>query len=387
MESDLKKKDDEMDGARSQASAANVEKQEWTDLRVGLEDKLAEAQNLNESMKQELNQLRGQLNGGAADASLQRENDELRHSLQQQQQVTDEVRNEAQTFLSEMRMISQQSAATYEKQVELEKTVEQLEQEVREWRNRYARTKTQLRSLRATSLGLAVDQDVSQLRDKGFLQDNGLVKDVHVTKYQIAIDDLLQRARRDMPEQVINSMKQVVVCVRRITRDVDESTPHDDELAAQQTKLKAKVSSTANSLITATKNFAGSSGLSPVSLVDASASHLTAAIVELLRAAKIRTTPDGELEDDDDGSMTPVDSSGFFSPRSTAQTSNQGSLPPPPAFQGLGGVRASAESSAYSPVSSPRESMDPYSRGGANGMTNGYGHDNHDGYKMNGYGY
>lgn len=399
METTLKQKEDEMDGARSQASASSVEKQEWADLRMSLENKLTDAQNLNESMKQELDRLRDdhdrevdslreQLSGGGADESLQRENDDLRHSLQQQQQVTDEVRQEAQTFLSEMRMLSQQSASTYEKQVELEKSVEQLEQEVREWRNRYARTKTQLRSMRATSLGLAVDQDVSSLRDKGFLQDNGLVKDVHVTKYQMAIEELLQRARKDTSEQVIDAMKLVVVGVRRITRDVDESTPNDDDHVAQQTKLKAKVSSTANNLITVTKNFAASSGLSPVSLVDAAASHLTAAIVELLRVAKIRHTPNEELDDEDDGSMTPVDSSGYFSPRSTAQTSNQESLPPPPAFQGLGGVRASAESSAYSPVSSPRESMDPYSRNGTNGMTNGYGHDGRaSDYKMQAYGY
>lgn len=412
----MKKKDDEvniaLDGERSRATAANMEKKEWADLRIGLEDKLAEAQNLNASMKQELDRIKddhhretrelqtrlqdlerdsGSMDGGG---DLQSENEQLRNSLHQQQRVTEEVRSEAQEFLREMRMLSDQSHSRYEKQVELERTVEQLEDEVRDWRNRYARTKTQLRSLRSSSLGLSADQDAARLvREKGFTDERGLVKDVHVTKFQIAIDELLQTARKDDPEKATDAMKAVVVTVRRITRDVDDATRHDNDFAQQLGRMKARVSSTANNLITATKHFSSGAGISPVSLVDAAASHLTIAIVELLRMAKIRATPAGELEDDDDGSVTPVDSGSFFSPRSTTQASSaQDSLPAPPAFQGLGGMRASAESSTYSPVSSPRESMDPYARNGANGMTNGYGHrhDHHDSrtsdYKVHSYG-
>lgn len=389
METTMKEKDD-------QISRSSGGEKEWADIRLGLEDKLAEAQSLNATMKQELervrddhDQLRSQVSSsGGADTQLQRENDDLRHSLQQQKQVTEEVRQEAQEFLSEMRMISQQSALTYEKQVDLERNVEQLENEVREWRNRYARTKTQLRSLKSASMALVVDQDVSMLRDKGFLQDDGLVKDVHVTKYQIAIDELLQCARRDSPEKVTDAMKSVVFSVRRITKDVEQGKPKNDEDAQRQAKLKGRVSSTANNLITASKNFAAGAGLSPVSLLDAAASHLTVALVEFLRIAKIRTTPAEELDDDDDGTVTPVESAGFFSPHSDGQRSmNQDSLPPPPAFQGLGGARASAQSSAYSPINSPRESVDPYTTNGNHGMTNGYGHGNSADYKVSYGGY
>ncbi len=308
-----------------------------------------------------------------ADSQLERENQELRTALREQQQVTEEVRREAEEFLREMRMLSQQSGSAWEKQTETEKTIETLEKEVRDWRNRYARTKTQLRNMRASSMGLSIDQDAGKyIREKGFTTDNGMVKDVHVTKFQISIDELLRRARTEEPEKAIDSMKAVVVSVRRITMDIDESAPKDEDLVQQQAKLKAKVSATANSLITAAKNFAGSAGISPVSLLDAAASHLVAAVVDLLRTVKIRSTPAGELEDDDDGTMTPVDSTGFFSPRSNGQTtstptSTQDSLPPPRPFQGLGGGggggggnRNSADSSAYSPISSPRESVDRY---------------------------
>ncbi|KAK0632994.1 hypothetical protein B0T14DRAFT_533283 [Immersiella caudata] len=417
LEDMLKKKDDELndvlDGERSRATAANMDKKEWDDARADLENRLADAQDLNDSLRRELERikddhanevrdLREQLEdarqtsvniskapSGAANEELVRENEELRRSLREQQQVTKEVRREAQEFLREMRMLSQQSGATWERQAEMEKTVESLEAEVRDWRNRYARTKTQLRNMRASSLGLTIDQDAAKyVREKGFTEENGLVKDVNVTKFQIAIDELLQRARVDNPERVIDSMKAVVVSVRRITKDIDESTPSSEDLLQQQTKLKSRVSSTANNLITASKNFASAAGISPVSLLDAAASHLVAAVVELLRTVKIRATPAGELEDDDDGTITPVDSTGFFSPRSNGQSqvssatsapSLQGSLPPPPPFQGLGGRgRASMDSSTYSPASSPRESYStkrPMSRGGAfgNGAMNSNG--------------
>ncbi|KAH7375686.1 hypothetical protein B0T11DRAFT_11922 [Plectosphaerella cucumerina] len=425
MEDAVRKKDDELanvlDGERSRATASNTEKQEWADLRMNLENKLAEAQDLNASMKSELDRMRddnGRLqdahasetrqlqdeidslqvnlnqmaraaqttnqNQGPSDSQLQQENQQLRQALQEQEQVTEEARREAREFLKEMRMLSQQSGSTWDRQAELEKTVENLEQEVRDWRNRYARTKTQLRNLRASSMGLTIDQEAGRyLREKGFTEDSGLVKDVHVTKFQIAIDELLQQARGDTPDKVIDAMKRVVVSVRRITKDIDESAPADENTAQQQAKLKGKVSSTANNLITASKNFASAAGLSPVSLLDAAASHLVAAVVDMLRTVKIRATPAGELEDDDDGTVTPVDSTGFFSPRTNSIQqpimSQDSSLPLPPAFQGLGPNRVSADSSAYSPVSSPRQSIDPYGRrpmsrslnGATNGATNG----------------
>ena len=411
MEDELKKKDDEfnnaLDDERSRAAALNSERKEWDDARATLENRLAEAQELNDSLQRELDRIRGdhtsetrQLreqieearqssnntrSSGAANPELERENNALRMALEEQEQVTEEVRREAQEFLREMRMISQQSGATWERQAEMEKTIESLENEARMWQNRYASTKTQLRDLRGSSTDLTFDHDAAKyVREKGFMENNGLVKDIHVTKFQIAIDDLLQRARGDSPERVIDSMKAVVASVRRITQDMNASAQNGEGTLQQYQKLKSRVSSTANNLITASKNYASSAGISPVSLLDAAASHLVAAVVELLRAVKIRATPADELEEDDDGTVTPVESTGFFSPQSNGQSqvssiaSVPGSLPPPPPFRGLGaGSHTSLGSSAYSPVSSPRES---YAKGSAarngsitNGSEGGYG--------------
>lgn len=427
MEDDLKRKDDELsnvlDGERARATQANVEKQGFDDLRLNLENKLAEAQNLNDSLRDEIEraradhsnetrELRGQISdlqdrveqerqaavaaasmardSGDANPELERENRGLQDALREQQAITDEVRRNAQNALREMRELSQQSNGAYERQDELERTVEQLEEEVREWRNRYTKAKTQLRSMRAVSMGLAVEREATvHLREKGLTDDNGLVKDVHVTKFQVAIDDILQQARTDNGDKIMDAMKAVVVSVRRINKDLETpapGAPQADEFAQQQGKLKSKVSQAANAFITASKNHANSAGLAPVALLDAAASHLVGAVVDLLRAAKIRPTPIGEL-DDEDGMVTPVDSTGFFSTSNSRQESMtqesftqeamaqnslpqggmapglmaQQDLPPPPPFRGLG-PRESADSSAYSPINSPRESADQSSK-------------------------
>lgn len=411
MEDTLKLKDDELknalDSERSQATALESEKKEFSDLKVNLESKLADAQNLNESLQLELDRIRSQSANvesdlraqveevraaGAASAGqqasterelraqivelqaaasrgmpnkdLERENEELRAELREQQVVTDEVRREAQEFLREMRMLSERSESSYDREEQLLNTMNKLEEEVKDWRNRYARTKAQLRNLRASSIGLTIQQDAERYaKENGFTEANGMVKDVHVTKFQISIDELLQTARVEDPARVIEFMKSVVVTVRRITQDIDEAPASSEEMTKQQAKLKSRVSATANNLITASKNFAAAKGLSPVSLLDAAASHLTSAVVELVRTVKIRPTPAGELDDDDDGVLAPVDTTGFFPVRDVLQDTTQNNNIPT-SFQGLRNDRVSVVSSMYSPLNSPRDStMRPKSSG------------------------
>ncbi|TVY94244.1 Protein SPA2 [Lachnellula willkommii] len=391
MEDNLKAKDDELASVLDQSASANAEKSEWLDLRKNLESQVADAQNLNESLQSEIERVRADqanterelrtelaevrssgdrgLDGDLERENLERENEELRAELDNQQRITDEVRREAQEFLGEMRILSERSSSSYEREEQLSETVNRLEAEVKDWRNRYARTKTQLRSLRASSIGLTIQPNAAKYtKDSGFTQANGLIKDVHITKFQISIDEILQVARTDDPSRVIEFVKIVVVNVRRITQDIDEATSSSGNLSPQQGKLKSRVSATANNLITAAKNFASANGLSPVSILDAAASHLTAAVVELVRTVKIRPTPAGELEDDDDGNLAPVDSTGFFPVRDPRQENNL------PAFQGLRAGRASGDSSMYSPLNSPRESASVRprsSRGPQNGYVNG----------------
>lgn len=381
MEESKRQKDEELTDAlneeRNRVTTMNVEKKELSDLRAKLESQLSEARHLNESLQSELDRVRaehsnverelqaqvdelratGNGHRGIGDSDLERENDELRNELREQQEVTEEVRREAQGFLREMRMLSERSGSSFEREEQLQSQVNKLEEEVKDWRNRYARTKTQLRSLRASSIGLTIQHDAAKYaRESGLTGEDGLVKDVHVTKFQISIDELLRTARTEEPEKVFDYMKAVVVSVRRITQDIEESSSSTGDLAQQQAKMKSRVSATANNLITAARNFAASKGLSPLSLLDAAASHLTTAVVELVKTVKIRPTPAGELEDDDDGVLPAVGTTGFF-PNRDDKPDKQ-----PLPFQGLLHERASAISSVYSNGNSPRGSGSMRSR-------------------------
>lgn len=364
----LRRKDEELDGkderVRSIESSAATEKKELQDLRLKLEDQLADAQNLNTQLQSELDRLRSNhadtehslrqqleqlsLSGGTgangSTEELMQENEQLRRDLREQQELSDDVRVEAQNLLQEMKAIADQKGVSWEQEQALVDQVARLQAEVEEWKNRYSRTKTQLRSVRASSIGLTIQPHMKH--DGQHDSPDGLVRDVHVTKFQIAIDELLRIARSEKPAETIEYTKNVIKAVLKITKDIDDSVP-GGKLNNQQARLKQRVSNTANNLFIASKNFADAKGLSPVSLLDAAASHITTAVVELVRTVKIRPTPAGEYEDDDETTIAP---------HPLSNKANDTAKPTPvPQLA----VRDSNQSSLYSAATSPHVSQQP----------------------------
>lgn len=339
--------------------ARDKERKEWDQLKTDLLRQLSDAQNLSSSlqleltsvrqdqqnMEQELRQRLDTASRGDSDdgdwkvrfEDLHQKYQSLKTEFIKQQDLTEQVRRDASNFLQEMKSLSEQSGANWEREEKLNQDVHRLEEEVKRWKSRYAKTKTQLKHLRTSSLGLS-----GHRHDAGtFVKENeltsadGLVKDVDVTKFQMSIDELLQIARSGEPSRVLEQMKAVVLAVRRITRDIETAQGEGDEPVQSRVKAKSRVSTTANNLITASKNFANSSGISPISLLDAAASHLSAAVVELIRAVGIRPTPAEELgEDDEEDYLAPMQSPGYFS-----VAPSQG--------------RLSGNDSVYSAISSP----------------------------------
>lgn len=224
-----------------------------------------------------------------------------------------------------MKALSDQCSASWEKEEVLLARVAQLEKEVEVWKNRYARAKTQRRNLRVSSVGPPLQlPDVKEYATDGrFVSPDGRVRHVHVTKFQIAIDELLHVARGDDLSSVTEYMKTVIVCTRYITQDVGEAPPGNEDYAAQLSKLKSRVSNFANNLITASKELVSSNGLSPVALLDAAASHLTAAVVELIQLVKVRPSSSDELENEEGDSVIHGDSSAETSPVQNGRFSEQ----------------------------------------------------------------
>lgn len=339
LELDLGAKDDKVRELTSQ-------NEQWTVTTQELDTKLEEAEKLNKSLKDEIEKLKAEQPHYSGEnvlwktkyLKLDRDHGTLQDQLAQQQRLTDDVSRQGQAFLDEMRAMAEAGGGNLEREEKLQAEVHKLEEEVKEWKARYVKTKAHLRSVRASSLGLSIARPDANRHALALKDQDGLVKDVHVTKFQISIDELLRIARSDSPTAVLDQMKAVVLAVRGITSDIEASPPSDknEEMTKRRTKLKGKVSATANNLITASKNFASANGLSPVSLLDAAASHLTAAVVDLLHTVKIRPTPPGELEDDDDGTMEPLQSNGYFNIAETLR-------------------RRSAIESVYSALSTPSD--------------------------------
>ncbi|KAF2677343.1 cell polarity protein-like protein [Lentithecium fluviatile CBS 122367] len=405
LEGTLRDKDGQIqklqDSDRMRDSTSASERAEWDELRYSLEEKVGQAENLNSSLRDEIDRLRSenadvernlraqiadlesnppQQAYDSGDGEWRQRCEELERELNEQQQTTEEVRRDAQTFLQEMRELSSRSDAALEKEERLASQVASLDAELKEWKSRYARAKTQLRTLKASSIGLAAlaSPDITNYaRDASFSTPDGVVKDVHVTNFQLSIDELLQVARRSDPEQVLESMKNVVKCVRAITGDIDSTSLSQLQSPTssvsgdvgspekQHAKLKSRVSATANNLITASKNHASSGGISPVSLLDAAASHLSTAVVELVKQVKVRPTPQDELEnDEEDDRPMPLKPNVYSSYSPYAPTNGNGNV----VGNGLGHQRhrsksGSSASTGYSTYSSPYSGYDRQSIG------------------------
>jgi hypothetical protein len=279
-------------------------------------------------------------------------------------QVTEEVRKEATEFLNQMKVISERADHSFEREEKLNQEIQKLHDEVKEWKSRYAKAKTTIRSIRASSLGLQAPTAGGLFggKDANLVDTKGLVKAVHLTKFQIAIDEVLRVARGINYAQSLDIVKSVVVATRTLTQDLDED--HSEEVL----RLKSRISATANNLTTAAKNHAVGCGLSPVSLVDAAASHLTASVIELVKLVKIRPTQEGDPDEEEfinsvkaikeeEENMFSPNGNNRFMPVGPAKNSNSehlnghGNSPKP---NKNGHERLSNESILYSPLSSPR---------------------------------
>jgi hypothetical protein len=315
LESNLDLRDQELRQAKE-------ENEQWTITKQDLEAKLEEAQKLNASLQSEIDKLKVEQPHFSGEnvlwktkyLKLEQDHTGLQEQLALQRQLTAEVSQQGQAYLEEMRTMAEAGGGDLEREEKLQADVQRLEDEIKNWKSRYVRAKAQLRNVRASTLGFNIARTDASKQAAALQDRDGLVKDIHVTKFQISIDELLQIARSEDPTAVLDHMKSVVLAVRGITSDIETGTSaaKDDEASKRRSKLKTKVSATANNLITASKNFASAGGLSPVSLLDAAASHLTAAIVDLLHAVKIRPTPEGELAEEEEPALEPMQSNGYF---------------------------------------------------------------------------
>lgn len=345
-------------GEEKRSAEMEEEKSQWSALREQLEQKHVDAQLLVDQLQQELEELRlkaqddddargqhdqnllalrQQLDKHQAESAdlrkIEAERDELRRQLQdhqtsaansvdyarieelesdlaKQEKISNEVQEQAMLYLREMRDLSRENDRAIEQEEKMAAKISQLEKENNEWRQRYANVKAQNKHLRASTMGLGLQTGFDSgglVRQEGLISEGGLVRDTDVTRFQLSVDELLKVARGNSTDAMLDSVKNVVISVQAITTAVGRTedyptpaaSPGGDSAGQPSTsvaKIKARVTGTANSLITATKQHAASHGLSPVALLDAAASNLTASVVELIKAVRIRPSSQSDLK-------------------------------------------------------------------------------------------
>ena len=200
-----------------------------------------------------------------------------------------------------MKSLTSQQDSLFDSQTNSTREVTRLQAEVKEWKTRYSQLKIQIRS-NASSIGSAshlnspIRMDV---KSRLTATEDGVIEDGNISRFQNSIDDLLTAARRDDSE-VLELMTEVVKATRAITDDLKRYGNPSVEDDPKVRKLTTRLSATANNLITATKNHVSSHGISPVSLVDAAASHLTSTVVDLVKVVKMRPGSGTTFRSDED---------------------------------------------------------------------------------------
>ncbi|RGB39043.1 hypothetical protein C1646_664967 [Rhizophagus diaphanus] len=225
---------------------------------------------------------------------LEREFDKLTEDHHQQQEVANDVQKEATGLLEEIKEISKRNEELCaEKEDDAEK-IKSLMGEINDWKNKYEKIRTELRNLKATSSFYKEAPKVDIVKDNSLAPTpDGGIEESRIVSYQVAIDDLLRSGRSDDPTNVLMAMKSIVIACKSITEEVDnyeqrKSAYMNAEDKSNLDACKARLSVTLKNLMTSAKNHATGYGISPVSLLDASAGHLTATIVDLVKAVKLR---------------------------------------------------------------------------------------------------
>ncbi|KAL8280977.1 hypothetical protein RQP46_006656 [Phenoliferia psychrophenolica] len=279
---------------------------------------------------------------GATSAGSRGDVERLTRERTDADELANELRGEVSNLVDEIRSVN----SKYEELLELREKDQQdmrtLEDEVKTWRRKFEQAKTELRNVKATSQ-LFVG-NIKMEADHMPASADGLIADVNVTSFQTCIDDLLSAARSKEPSSILPAMRAVVLSVEKIDGDVQAVDPRRLQafpLADQDRlqTLKAKTNATLSNLMTASKNHATSFGLSPVSLVDAAASHLSMTVVDLVRLLRIRRT-------------TGAGSGPLLSTRS--QEGSREPTPPMPPIKGYGNNNTGGGSIASSSSDAPQ---------------------------------
>ncbi|CAD6934679.1 unnamed protein product [Tilletia controversa] len=259
-------------------------------------------------------------------AQLREENDNMQKECAKQEATVHELKGEVSSLLDELRALSERNDEMIAERDNDHIMIRELNTQLSNFKRKYESARSELRSFKATSqlfiqpakifddeeengdgkpaAGADLkrsESSISRSQSNGpswasMLSECGAIADVHMRAFQASIDELLASARSRVAGNVLMSMKTVVLATTLITDDVAKyengttglgiSLSGDDREVLQL--LRTKSSAALSNLMTACRNFASSQGLSPVSLLDAAASHVSATVIDIVKLVRLR---------------------------------------------------------------------------------------------------
>ncbi|KZV75957.1 hypothetical protein PENSPDRAFT_599275 [Peniophora sp. CONT] len=211
--------------------------------------------------------------------------------------VVEQLRNDTEGLLTELGDVSARNDELIAAREADARTIRELENQVREWRKKYENAKTELRSIKATSQLFTQKPNFSDGNLP--MSSSGGVVDIHITSFLASIDALLTAGRSNAPTRVLQPMKAVINAVTAITDDLRQYSSTSSSPAARPDELEAlreRAEATLGNLVAAVKTHATAAGMAPVSLLDAAASHVAAAVTDIGRTVLIRRATRAEHE-------------------------------------------------------------------------------------------
>ncbi|KAK9249577.1 hypothetical protein V1506DRAFT_526375 [Lipomyces tetrasporus] len=220
---------------------------------------------------------------------LRADHEILKIKLQDQHEITEQVRSEALKFIGEMKAVSELETSNRDRTERLSSQVRTLKAENNNLREKLAlgHTRDTLSTPDRKELAIRPSHVPAS---SPFISDNGVISLSDFARFQASIDALV-RASADANEvngrsYFFEMVRSVATCTKTILADADAFEQPDEPTTA--TRLRSRVSIASNNVVVAAKNHVRSGGLSPLSVLDASVTGLVGSVVDLVKAAKLK---------------------------------------------------------------------------------------------------
>ncbi|KAI9007950.1 hypothetical protein CLU79DRAFT_777223 [Phycomyces nitens] len=228
---------------------------------------------------------------------LDQEHSRLKNEYSSQQEAVYQVKQDTQRLIIDLKTLSSKTAALDEEKIQLENQLRVAKEEAKTWQTKYENANQEINYLKGISTTNGTYK--SDMIKENFLQPTreGVISQASIISYQTAINELLETARSSKPSDVLITMKTVIMISKTISENVEafESSPQfSSSMTPRLHELKVSFSTTLTQLLASAKGHAMGMGMSPVSLLDASAGHLTAVVVDMAKLLGLSSQDNGE---------------------------------------------------------------------------------------------